>query len=89
MTTINMTKKEAIALAKQSVSTLYKFGDGWAYSIYIKSFNAWTDTYPTDYWLASFNRRRTLIRCAKSFLYPDYEENYSVDYNGGKWTDWV
>jgi len=89
MITIKMTKKEAIALAKQSVSTLYKFGNGWKYSIYCPKFHAWRETHPTDYWRASFNRRRDLIRFAKHFMNPDYEEDHCGNYDGGKWTDWV
>lgn len=86
-----MTKKQAIEYARNQISELSQFGDGWKYSVFMPKMNAWRETHPRNYWQATSNRRRDLIKSAIDALHPDRSSNdYEPgDYAGGKWTDWV
>ena len=47
-----MTKSKAIKTARDEVSELYRFGDGYRFQIYNERLNGWSETYPTNYWNA-------------------------------------
>jgi len=83
-----MPKKQAIQLARDNVSEIYKFGEGYRFSAYDERVNAWRESWVTDYWTAQAHRAEALIRAARKALGHSNGEEY-VQYDGGPWIDYV
>jgi hypothetical protein len=82
------TKSKAIQHAKNIVSKLYKFGNGWKYSIYDDSMNMWRETHAGEYYAMMNKRAYALIWEARNFLYGE-DEACVPDYNGGDWKQYI
>ncbi len=83
-----MTKSKAIKTAREQVSELYRFGDGYRFQIYNERFNGWSETYPTNYWNAQRMRSEALIQRTREALGHSDGDQY-VEYYGGSWRDYV
>lgn len=79
-----MKKYAAIAHARNNVSSLFVFGDGYKFLTYDAGGNAWRESQPLEYWTALSYRSQALIDVAREFL-----KLPPMQYDGGAWTDYV
>ena len=78
------TKSSAIKHARQIVSKLSVFGDGYYFATYDEKMNAWWQHVPKSFYASTFDRSQALIDAAR-----DYLDFPPVQYDGGAWTDYV
>jgi len=82
---MKINKTTAIKKARAEVSTLFKFGNGYKFTVWCESSNCWIDHGVYDYWLASWGRSQTMLDIARDLLEKPWKE-----YSGlGRWTDLV
>lgn len=86
-----MNKTAAIKHARETVSELYRFGDGWKFSTVDTERNAWIEHGPRDYLTARRWRAETLIHAATLAIHDDVEKADAAahSYDGGPWTDYI
>lgn len=77
-----MNKTQAIEQARETVSTLSPFGDGYVYLTY--SERGTYQSTPADYWQALASRSQALINECLFAMGKD-----PVQYDGGRWTDYL
>jgi len=77
-------RNKSIQHARKNVSGIYPFGNGYKFRTYDKRVNAWREIDTRDYWSARFARSQALIDAAREFL-----SKTLVQYDGGKWTNYV
>ena len=82
--TEHVTRNQAIKLARQNVSQLTPLGNGYRYSRYIFSLNAWQESTPREYFSAQFNRSQALIDIARDAMGLTPRQ-----YDGGAWTTYL
>lgn len=86
-----MTKTQAIRHARANVSELFRFGDGWKFSVYDPGVAAWRESGAYPYHDALVHRARSLIECAARAMGLDDMNTCAASYayEGGRWTDYV
>ena len=72
----------AIKQARETIGTLAPFGDGFIYLTYAK--HGTYQSTPADYWQAMASRSQALIN---ECMFAMGRE--PVQYNGGRWTDYI
>jgi hypothetical protein len=79
-----MTKTQAIKDARDSVTELYLFGDGYKHNAYDHSLGMWRESLAQPLAAARASRSQSLIDDARRARGLE-----AVQYDGGKWTDYV
>ena len=91
---MKLTKNKAIKKAREEVSALYRFDDGYKFDVYDESLKAWRESQSLPYFQARIHRSSTLIYKAMEILrnkdvayYAQYD--YETTFHPGDWTDYV
>ena len=83
-----MTKTAAIALSRENVGELYRFGNQYRYNYYDAKANAWRESIATEYFQALFSRSQSLIYEASRLLNGEERALESMEsYLSGPWTE--
>ena len=77
-----MSKTKAIHYARERVSDLSPFGDGYVFLSFDDRCNAWRESIPQPWSQAQVSRSQRLLDIARGFLGLD-----PVPYDGGRWAD--
>lgn len=77
-------KTQSIAHARKTVSMLYRMGRGHTFRRFYPAINAWRESIPMEYHKAMAARAQALIDVAR-----EAADKFTVQYNGGNWTDYV
>ena len=81
-------KTQAIKQAREEIGQIFAFGDGYKFSIYDETCDAYREAGPFPYHICMRHRSEALIQVALQCLGIDPYSVF-VPYDGGNWIDYL